>query len=114
MLGFAGSAAPFIEQGIVASVQGMGMLIAAAYKLPLAFSAGLVALFAVFHGYAHGAEVAVGGAALTYSLGFALATAFLHGCGMALGTGVKTLNYAMLDRFAGAAIALDGVYLAVT
>src|SRR3546814_2246047 len=55
----------------------------------------LVGAFAVFHGHAHGAEMPVAASGLAYGLGFLLATALLHGAGLALGFG--------LDKAAGAA-----------
>src|SRR5581483_9875318 len=48
---------PCVEQGIAASVLILGILITAAIRLPLAASAAIVGLFALFHGYAHGAEM---------------------------------------------------------
>ncbi len=45
----------------------------------------VVAFFAIFHGYAHGMELPRGESALFYSVGFVLATAFLHLIGIAIG-----------------------------
>ena len=42
-------------------------------------------VFAVFHGHAHGAELAPGANAAAYSLGFVVATGLLHAAGIALG-----------------------------
>lgn len=82
-LGALGVALPAVEAGIAASVLVLGLLIALAARLPLAASLPLVAAFALFHGHAHHAEM--GGASLvTYSTGFALATALLHGAGYAI------------------------------
>ena len=71
----------------------------------------LVGLFALFHGYAHGAEMAVESSALWYSLGFMLASAALHvigiGGALAAGQGIP----ARLVRVGGAAIAASGVLL---
>ena len=53
----------------------------------MALGAALVAVFALLHGHAHGAELPAHAAAATYAAGFALATALLHG----LGLGVATL-----------------------
>ena len=50
----------------------------------------VVALFAVFHGHAHGAEIGAAGAA-GYGLGFVLATAMLHGVGLASGLAIMRL-----------------------
>ena len=68
--------------------------------------------FAVFHGLAHGAEMQPGVGAVAYSTGFLLATASLHGLGMALGAATRRLDVWGVVRFTGAAIAASGVYLA--
>ncbi len=106
-LGFLGVTLPYVELGIASSVVILGLLVALASRLPLAASMGLVGLFALFHGYAHGAEIAAESNALWYSLGFLLATATLHigGVGIALATRQNLL------RVSGAAIAASGVLL---
>src|SRR3990167_3389305 len=48
---------PFVEQGIVLSVLLLGVLIAVSVRLPLWLGSGLVGLFALWHGRAHGAEM---------------------------------------------------------
>jgi urease accessory protein len=113
VLGFAGVPVPFIEQGILLSVLILGVLIAGALKLPLVYSALIVGFFAIFHGFAHGAEMPVAIAAASYTAGFALATATLHLAGMGLGMYMSRINLPAVSRFAGGAIALSGVYLAV-
>lgn len=110
-LGFLGVPLPMVELGIAGSVVALGVLVALASRLPLAVSMSLVGLFALFHGYAHGTEMAAESSALWYGLGFMLATATLHaiGIGMALaaGRGVP----ARLVRVGGAAIAASGMLL---
>lgn len=113
ILGFTGVPVPFIEQGILLSVLILGVLIAGAFKLPLVYSALIVGLFAIFHGHAHGAEMPVALGAASYTFGFALATALLHLSGIGLGMLVSRINLPAVTRFAGGAIALGGVYLAV-
>ena len=54
LLGMLAVSIPFVETGIVASVLILGILIAAAVKMPLVFSSLLVGTFALFHGHAHG------------------------------------------------------------
>ncbi len=84
-LGMSGIALPFVETGIVASVLILGVLIAAAVRLPLMASAAMVGLFALFHGFAHGAEMPDTASGLVYGIGFIAATAILHLCGIGLG-----------------------------
>ncbi|MCK7580140.1 MAG: HupE/UreJ family protein [Chromatiales bacterium] len=57
MLAFAGLALPAVEAGIAASLLVLGLLIATAVRLPVAVGALIAAVFAVFHGHAHGAEI---------------------------------------------------------
>ena len=113
ILGFSGVPVPFIEQGILLSVLILGILIAGAFKLSLIYSALIVAFFAIFHGYAHGAEMPVEITAASYTVGFALATAILHLAGIGLGVLVSRIELPAVSRFAGGAIALSGVYLVV-
>lgn len=107
LLGMAAIAVPFVETGIVISLLVLGVLIAAAVRLPLALSAGLVGVFAMFHGHAHGAEMSPGVSALAYALGFMSASALLHLSGFAFGLMAR----ARLLRFAGAAVAMTGGWL---
>jgi len=113
ILGFSGVPVPFIEQGILLSVLIMGILIAGAFRLALAYSALIVGLFALFHGQAHGAEMPALITAASYTAGFAVATAILHLAGIGLGMFVSRIDLPAVSRFAGGAIALSGVYLAV-
>lgn len=113
-LGMSGVPVPYIEAGVLASVLVLGVLVAGAFKLPLAVSGILVGIFAVFHGYAHGAEMPIASDAISYSAGFALATSSLHAVGILAGTGLRKLNIEKLTRLAGGAIALSGIYLAVS
>jgi urease accessory protein len=112
-LGFAGVSLPYIEEGILLSVLALGVLIAGAYKLPGLVSALVIGLFALFHGFAHSAEMPAATGAAAYCIGFALATAMLHSIGVLSGLGLQTLNLEKVTRFTGATIALGGIYLAV-
>ena len=113
VLGMLQVGVPFVEQGILASVLVLGVLIATAMRLPAYAGASLVAVFALFHGHAHGTEMPLSGAGLSYAAGFALATALLHGAGIGLAVTLQRLNAARLARMAGAVIAFGGVYLAL-
>jgi urease accessory protein len=114
VLGFSGVPVPFIEQGILLSVLILGVLIAGAFKLPLIYSALIVGFFAIFHGFAHGAEMPAAIAAASYTAGFALATALLHLTGTGLSIYMSKINLPAVSRFAGGAIAFSGVYLAIS
>lgn len=114
VLGMSGVHVPYLEAGILVSVLVLGVLIAGAFKLPLAISGMLVGIFAMFHGHAHGAEMPIAVGAVAYSSGFALATALLHAAGILAGTYLRKLDIEKITRFAGGGIALGGIYLAVS
>jgi urease accessory protein len=114
LLGMAGLALPLVEPGIVASVLVLGVLIAAAVRLPLVASVLVVGLFALFHGHAHGAEMPDTVAGVAYGLGFIVTTACLHMLGIGLGLAAGRFGSAQMVRYAGGAIALLGVYLCLT
>ncbi|MGE0099932.1 MAG: HupE/UreJ family protein [Hydrogenophaga sp.] len=107
LLAQAGVAFPAIEPMIAASMLVVGLLLAARVQLPEATGALLVGAFALFHGAAHGQELA-DGAALA---GMVLGTALLHATGIALGLGLKRAH-AWLPRVAGGLVALMGLNMA--
>lgn len=103
VLAVAGFALPMVESGILISVLLLGALIAAAKSMPAGLAAGLVGLFAMFHGYAHGAEMPELAAPWQYGLGFIAASALLHGFGLVAASALR--QRAGLIRITGAAIA---------
>ncbi|MDR3458874.1 MAG: HupE/UreJ family protein [Verrucomicrobiae bacterium] len=111
ILGMNGIQVPLAEQGVAASVLILGLLLAAAARLPLAASVVTVGIFAIFHGYAHGAEMPATAAGLSYGLGFLAATAALHLVGIGLGLLAQQLGSTRLIRCAGVLIALFSLYL---
>jgi len=108
---FAGLDVPGAETGIAASVAVLGLLIAFAVRLPLAASTAVVSLFALFHGYAHGAELPHGSSAAMYGLGFVLATALLHAAGLGIGLFAGQKMADKVVRVGGVGIAAVGAYL---
>ncbi|OGS98618.1 MAG: urease accessory protein [Gallionellales bacterium RIFCSPLOWO2_02_60_31] len=102
---------PFVERGILLSVLLLGVLIAASVRLPLWLGSGMVGLFALWHGHAHGAEMPALASGIDYALGFMLATALLHVIGIAFGLGMQRRAREHVIRAAGASIALCGIYL---
>jgi len=114
VLGMQGLPVPFVEFGISASVILLGLAIALQAKLPLGWMAGLVGLFGLYHGYAHGVEMPADASGFAYGVGFLAATAMLHIAGIGLGLGIAQLAKSSATRFAragGAAIAVAGVAL---
>jgi urease accessory protein len=112
-LGIAGIPVPMVEPGILASVIVLGLLVLTAARLPVVLGAALVAVFALLHGHAHGAELPAQAAAATYAAGFALATALLHGLGLGVAAMRRSDAGRLLVRGAGAVVAVAGVVLAV-
>lgn len=107
-----GPALPIVEFGIVGSVVVLGALIALNTRLSLSASLMLVGLFAFFHGHAHGAEMPAQAGALSYGAGFVLATALLHGIGIAVGLATRHLQ-SFWVRAGGGAIAATGLLIAL-
>lgn len=85
MLGLMGVSLPGIEIGIAASAIVLGIAVMKEIRPPLAVAAVVVALFAVFHGHAHGTELPEGQNGLVYSMGFVIATGSLHATGVGVG-----------------------------
>lgn len=113
-LGAAGTGVPFVEEGILASVLLLGVVVASAARWPLSAGAPLVALCAVLHGHAHGTELAAGGSlGVAQATGFVAATLLIHGAGIVLGTALARRGREGLYRIAGAAVALGGAALLV-
>jgi urease accessory protein len=110
-MGMAGVALPMLEPMIAASVLVLGLLIASATALPLRASAGLVGLFALAHGNAHGLEAPETGATLAYAFGFAASTAALHGLGVAMGRVSQGARWTSFVRAGGAVSAGVGALL---
>jgi urease accessory protein len=108
-IGIAGIALPGAEFMIVFSVLLLGVLIACAARFPLVSSLGVVAVFALFHGHAHGAEMGVSISAVGHGLGFTLASALLHLAGIGIGVASSRLGGRQWLRLAGCLIALCGL-----
>ena len=111
-LALSGIDLPFVEPAILASVVALGLLVAMAVKLDTAMSAAIVAVFALFHGHAHGGELGAAGA-WQFGIGFVIATALLHAAGIGLGLGIARLSGgAIASRIIGGLTALAGLVLA--
>ncbi|MBF2097154.1 MAG: HupE/UreJ family protein [Gloeomargaritaceae cyanobacterium C42_A2020_066] len=113
VLGLLGVPLPGVEPGIIASDFILGALVLLATRIPLVPSAALVGVLALFHGYAHGAEMPENAKAISYAVGFVVATAGLHGVGIGLAIALKQMLSDRMVRLAGAGILLGGVYVLV-
>lgn len=103
-LGMGGVPLPFVEPAILASVIGLGALIAFGVRLPLGASAATVALAALFHGQAHGSEMPVNAAGILSVIGLIAATVMLHAGGIACGLALQRTTQQRAIRAAGVAI----------
>jgi urease accessory protein len=101
-----------IELGVTVSVLVLGSMIALDRRPPLWAAFLIVAFFAVFHGYAHGAELPGKAGAIAYCAGFVLATGLIHLTGIGIGFVVKLPHGTQLLRAGGSAIAAAGLFLA--
>jgi urease accessory protein len=108
-LGMAGVGLPLTEVAIGLSVAILGLLVAFGTRAPLAAGAAICSVFALAHGFAHGAEMPADAAGLAYGLGFVVATALIHGAGLGLASAASASP--KLLRIAGAGVALAGAGL---
>lgn len=107
MLGLEGVALPAVEPMIAASLLLLGLLVVSRWRLPGLGTAALVGVFAVFHGLAHGQELANSASAFQTLAGMLSATVLLHASGLGLGWALRR-SPLWLPRAVGAAVALLG------
>ena len=107
-LALAGAPLPMVEFGIGGSVLIMGGLIALGARMPLALAMGLVGLFALFHGHAHGTELPGFAHPAAYGAGFVLATTLLHAAGFGIAFLLRARANRLPFRVGGAVMALIG------
>jgi urease accessory protein len=100
VLGIFGVQIPPTETGIAVSMIVLGAAIGCAMRAPVAVAVGLISVFALFHGYAHGTELPFALNPQPYIIGFVLATGLLHVAGILLG---------MLRRRRGGTFALRAI-----
>lgn len=103
--GAMGGVLPLTEMLILASVIVLGAMVLFEVKPPLVIASALIALFALAHGHAHGAEMPAGANAVSFGAGFALMTAALH----AAGVGLAMLANRPATRAIGGGVATLGI-----
>jgi urease accessory protein len=107
-----GITVPFVETGIALSVIVLGAIVAFGIKSPVAVAMGIVGLFAIFHGHAHGMEMPENAGGVAYAVGFMIATALLHLAGIAIGFVVgkaSERNGRIVTQSVGGIAAIAGV-----
>jgi urease accessory protein len=103
---------PAVETGIALSAVVLGLCVGLALKPPIWLAAIIVGVFAIFHGYAHGAEMPDASNAVSYALGFVIATGALHLLGIGFGSLARWPAGKAAVRAAGWVIAvIGGAYL---
>ena len=110
LMGLAGLQLPAVEPMIAASLLVLGLLVATRAHLPVGVAVSVAGLFAVFHGMAHGQELAGAHDATVTLAGMAAATLLLHTAGIAIGWALRHAN-AWLPRIAGAGVVALGATL---
>ncbi|EHH09521.1 HupE/UreJ family protein [Mesorhizobium amorphae] len=110
LLGIAGIGLSSLETGIALSLVVFGAMMALAQPLPLAVAASLTALFALFHGNAHGLEVPQTASGIAYAIGFVTSTVALLATGALAALPLRRWPAAI--RTAGVGTSLVGAALA--
>jgi urease accessory protein len=116
LAGMAGIGLAHAEAGIALSLVVLGAMIALRLTVPVAAAMALVGFFAIFHGYAHGAEMPETVSGLAYGAGFLAATGLLHGLGITLGLTIDQSGDAFgrrTLRLGGTAAMLAGAVLLI-
>ena len=108
VLGVLGVPIPAVETGIAGSAIVLGLLILLAARLPIWLASIIVGGFAIFHGYAHGAELPEAANPFAYGVGFVIATGLLHLAGIAFGLLVRWPAGVYAVRAGGGVIAMVG------
>ncbi len=109
-LGLQGIELPAVEPMIAASLLVLGLLVTSRQRLPGVGAAVLVGGFAVFHGLAHGLELAGSSSAFEVLAGMLTATVLLHSVGLGLGWALRSANV-WVARATGAGVAGFGSIL---
>jgi urease accessory protein len=111
LLGLGGLALPAVEPMIAASLLVLGLLTATQAQLPAALAAGVVGAFAVFHGVAHGTELAGGNNGWMPLVGMLVATAGLHLAGVGMGMALRAHSTWWPRAIGGLVTLLGGAFL---
>lgn len=110
ILGMFGVSVPPVEIGIALSVLVLGGCIVLSLRAPVWVASLIVAMFALFHGYAHGKELPSAADPIGYSVGFVLATGLLHASGIGVGFLNDRPGGALVIRGVGGIIGVTGAW----
>ena len=109
-LGMVGAPMLPVELGIAVSVIALGASVASGWRAPVWLASAMIAVFAIFHGYAHGSELPSMADPVAFSLGFVLATGTLHVVGIAFGLLADGKRGRAVVRCGGGLIVVAGWY----
>lgn len=103
------------ESLIACSVIAFGLYIALNIEsvLPIHWVIGVVGLFGIFHGAAHGAEMPAENSILGYFTGFTLSTIQLHLAGIVVGVGLARWQANVVLRGVGGIMVMLGSFILV-
>lgn len=108
--GMAGLPLPGVEIGIALSVIALGLAIAFTWHPSAWVALILISVFAVCHGYAHGAELPNAADPADFAIGFVVATGLIHLCGIGVGLALTKPLDGRITRALGAVMAVAGLY----
>jgi urease accessory protein len=112
LLAMAGWTLPGIEPMVAASLLVLGLMVSTRWHLPTRTGSAVIALFALFHGMAHGQDLQ--GHAAAWLTGMVATTALLHALGLGLGWAWRrgdATSQRWMPRLAGGSVALLGMGL---
>lgn len=112
LLGLAEIQLNFVELAIALSVLFLGIIILSGrdIKIPITLTMLSVAFFAIFHGYAHCAEMPYMVKAAFYSTGFILGTAAIHIAGIVVTVLINKIQFKQyIFHFLGASFSIVGL-----
>lgn len=112
-LGLAGLSLAFFEPMIATSLMVLGLIIAMKWRVMPLLASIIVAIFALFHGFAHGIEMPLAASPMAYLTGFTLATIVLHGLGAVLAYGFHQSSQVVLMRAGGVGLLGTGLLLLI-
>ncbi|UCI10490.1 HupE/UreJ family protein (plasmid) [Mesorhizobium sp. B1-1-8] len=111
--GIAGVPLPGVEIGIALSIITLGLAIACAWRPAEWVALLMIAVFAICHGHAHGAELPNAADPADYAIGFVIATGLIHLLGIGFGLLLGKALGGRLSQGLGGLIAAGGVYFLV-
>jgi len=114
LIGISGAEIPFPELVIALSGVALGLMVALRVRIAFWAAAIIVAIFALFHGYAHGKEMPIATNAESFAIGFVVATGLLHLLGITIGMVDRSRAGAAAIRCLGVAIAAVGCFFMVS